>query len=103
MTRAEFLAQLGITDATLCAWVACGWVRDAGELDDAALARATLVRELVEALEVNEAGVDVALALLDQVHALRRALRMMADSLDALPPALREEARRAIERHRPAG
>lgn len=95
--RAIFL-QAGLGEARLQAWIAEGWIgRDAAPAE-AELARIALIQALTEELGVNEAGVDVALGLLDQLHGMRRALRQMQAELDRLPPPLRaaliEAARR---------
>jgi len=57
---------------------------------EADLARAKLIRDLIQKLGVNQEGVGVILNLLDQVHSLRRALADMLQSAherSALPGA----------------
>jgi chaperone modulatory protein CbpM len=93
MDRTTFCIRARLDAATLEAWIEAGYVRR--ELSEADLARALLVRDLVQDIGVNEEGVDVVLDLLDQLHeargALRRALRVLA-----------EEDRRLLERVRAA-
>src|SRR5918997_3518661 len=76
----EFPLRARVDAASLEAWTEAGWLlperagseRAFSELD---LARARLIRDLREGMGVNDEGVAVVLALLDQVHGLRRALR----------------------------
>ncbi|HEV7266886.1 MAG TPA: hypothetical protein VGN83_18520 [Falsiroseomonas sp.] len=83
------------------AWVAEGWILRAeggggqGELSELDLARACLIRDLREEMGVNDAGVEVALDLLDQLHGLRAALRELAG---ALPEPARREALAVLRR-----
>jgi chaperone modulatory protein CbpM len=96
IARADVLLRIGIAEETLEAWCAAGWLRPAEEWAEADIARALLIRDLIDILGVNEEGVEVALSLLDQIHGLRRALRAVAAVLEALPAPLREELRAAI-------
>jgi chaperone modulatory protein CbpM len=83
ITEREFLERAGLDRATLTVWVEEQWLipgRTANEVafTEMDLARANLIRDLKEKMGVNHEGLDVVLHLLDQVHALRRAL---ADAL----------------------
>src|SRR3712207_9151516 len=86
----EFLLRARVDAASLEAWIEAGWLlperagpeRAFSELD---LARARLIRDLREGMGVNDEGVAVVLALLDQVHGLRRALRRAGLALPGLP------------------
>lgn len=72
--------------------VAAGWIAPAApEHSEADLARACLIRDLREAMGVNDEGVGVALDLLDQIHGLRRALRRVGDVMHGLPDPVRQE------------
>lgn len=92
----EFLLRARVDAASLEAWTEAGWLvperagpeRAFSELD---LARARLIRDLREGMGVNDEGVAVVLALLDQVHGLRRALRRVSSALQELPEPLRQE------------
>lgn len=92
----EFLLLVRLDAAALEAWIEAGWLaprgRDAGppfsELD---VARARLIRELREDLEVNDEGVAIVLGLIDQIHGLRGALQRLSAGLLALPEPLRRE------------
>ncbi len=79
ISRREFMLRAQCDDATLTAWIAEEWIipRSAvadGEFAEVDLARAALIRDLKQDLEVNDAGIGVILSLLDQVHGLRRTL-----------------------------
>jgi chaperone modulatory protein CbpM len=84
------------------AWVAEGWILrdDTGGWTERDLARACLIRDLREDLGVNDAGVEVVLDLLDQLHGLRAALRGLAGTVQGLPEPLRQEALAALRRGR---
>ena len=92
----EFPLRARVDAASLEAWTEAGWLlperagpeRAFSELD---LARARLIRDLREGMGVNDEGVAVVLALLDQVHGLRRALRRVSSALQGLPEPLRRE------------
>jgi chaperone modulatory protein CbpM len=92
----EFLLRARVDAASLEAWTEAGWLvperagpeRAFSELD---LARARLIRDLREGMGVNDEGVAVVLALLDQVHGLRRALHRVGSALQVLPEPLRRE------------
>ncbi len=75
----SFCAHAGLDLGELEQWVAAGWVRPStGEggttFTDVDVARALLVHDLRRHIGVNDAGVDVILDLIDQVHGLRAAL-----------------------------
>lgn len=93
MDRTTFCLRARLDAATLEAWIEAGYVRR--ELTEADLARALLVRDLIEDLGVNEEGVDVVLDLLDQLHAARGALKRVL-------AVVAEEDRRLLERVRAA-
>lgn len=70
----------GLQRADLERWIANGWVRPDGaaggyvfrEVD---VARARLIRDLRDEMDVNEAALPVVLSLLDQLYDLRRRMR----------------------------
>ncbi|MBS0481043.1 MAG: hypothetical protein JSR96_02630 [Proteobacteria bacterium] len=74
------LEAIGIGRDTFDLWVARQWlVVESGNdgtvvLSGRMQARAGLIRDLQGDLGVNDEGIDVALHLIDQIHALRRAL-----------------------------
>jgi chaperone modulatory protein CbpM len=94
ITEREFLQRARLDRATLSIWIEEEWLipgRAAHELafTDMDLARANLIHDLKDTMGVNDEGLGVILHLLDQMHALRRAL---ADTLNSArerrtPPA----------------
>ena len=83
ITEREFLERTQLDQATLSIWIEEEWLipdRTAHELafTDMDLARANLIHDLKDKMGVNDEGLGVILHLLDQMHALRRAL---ADTL----------------------
>ena len=74
----EFLIRAELDEATLEVWVAEGWIvpvrGQEHEYSETDLARAQLIRDLMEDLGVNAEGVGVVLHLVDQMHGLRGAL-----------------------------
>jgi chaperone modulatory protein CbpM len=94
----ELLLRARLDAGEVDAWMAEGWIlRGEGGLSERDLARACLIRDLREEMGVNDAGVEVALDLLDQLHGLRAALRELAVSL---PEPARREALAALLRRR---
>ncbi|MFL0349239.1 chaperone modulator CbpM [Stenotrophomonas lactitubi] len=80
----DILDQAGVEEAVLSHWVKLEWISPQQGEDGLIytrvdLSRALLVRDLMFEMEVNEAGVDVALQLIEQVHGLRRLLLAMRD------------------------
>jgi chaperone modulatory protein CbpM len=92
----EFLLRARLDAASLEAWIEAGWLvpRRAGpdpafsEID---LARACLIRDLRDAMGVNDEGIAVVLDLLDQMHGLRHALRRLSGALHSVPEPLRRD------------
>jgi chaperone modulatory protein CbpM len=79
ITRQEFLLRARLDRDTLEMWIAEEWIIPIGSeaemsFTDADLARAALIRDLKEDLDVNNAGVGVILNLVDQMHGLRKAV-----------------------------
>jgi chaperone modulatory protein CbpM len=79
LKRTEFMARTNIDEQTLETWLSEQWLVPVEEASDEAftdadIARAQLIRELNHDLGVNQAGISVALHLLDQLHGLRRAV-----------------------------
>ncbi|MBR0672187.1 MerR family transcriptional regulator [Neoroseomonas soli] len=89
------LRRLHLQATTIESWIAAGWIApratEAPGYTEADLARACLIRDLREAMGVNEEGVSVALDLLDQIHGLRQALRRVATAVHGLPEPARQE------------
>jgi chaperone modulatory protein CbpM len=78
MDKQDFLSRAGLQVQTLELWLEQRWLipeqTSAGtNFSDMDVARARLIRDLKDDFGVNDAGVDVILHLLDQLHGLRRA------------------------------
>ena len=76
MDDLEFRLYLKIEVVQLDLWIEQGWLipETSGEqrqFRDADVARARLILDLMGNMGVNEAGVDVVMDLIDQVHGLR--------------------------------
>jgi chaperone modulatory protein CbpM len=105
LTRQDFLAHANLDRQTLEIWIAEEWLipgRTASDptFSEADLARAKLIRDLIDDLGVNAEGVGVVLHLLDQVHGLRRALAEVLKSAHR-PPGATGETSGGAESDRP--
>jgi chaperone modulatory protein CbpM len=83
ISKLDFLVRAQLDRETLEVWIEDEWLVPSGTatepaFSEADLARAKLIRDLIQDLGVNDEGVGVILNLLDQVHGLRKA---MADML----------------------
>jgi chaperone modulatory protein CbpM len=111
MDRQEFLALARLEADILETWVAAGWLipDDAGgspQFSELDVARAQLINDLKGRIGVNDAGVDVVLHLVDQLHGLRQSMQEWVSTLRAQPDDLRErlanELNRAMTRRFPS-
>lgn len=85
ITEREFLERARLDRRTLSVWIEEEWLIPAGAGDERAftdmdLARVNLIRDLKDKMGVNDEGLDVVLHLVDQMHALRRALAAALES-----------------------
>ena len=85
ITEREFLERARLDRRTLTVWIEEEWLIPAREADELAftdmdLARVNLIRDLRDKMGVNDEGLDVVLHLVDQMHALRRALAAALES-----------------------
>jgi chaperone modulatory protein CbpM len=90
----EFLFHARLDAEVLEAWVEAGWLLPRRDVEtrrftEVDLARTQLIRDLKDDMGVNDEGVAVILDLVDQVHGLRRTLRIVASAVGAQPEALR--------------
>jgi chaperone modulatory protein CbpM len=111
MNRQEFLALARLEAEILETWVAAGWlipedVDGSSRFSELDLARAQLINDLKDRLSVNDAGVDVVLHLVDQLHGLRLTMQECLSTMRAQPDDLRErlanELNRAMTRRFPS-
>lgn len=78
-TTVDFLARAQVDRETLEIWIEEEWLvpsetTPGPAFTEADLARAQLIRDLIDDLGVNAEGVGVVLNLVDQVHGLRNVL-----------------------------
>jgi len=96
MTEDEVLALIhGISRQTLRSWVQIGWVtpESAGDIfiyTEVDVARANLVRQLKQDCDFSDDAIATILSLTDQVHGLRRELRLLTQAVAAQPAETRE-------------
>ena len=96
MDHLEFCERLSIVSSTLTIWIDRQWIipeltEEDETFHDADLARGLLILDLSQSMGVNQDGIDVIMALVDQVHGLR-------SKLHALTDAIREQDREIAER-----
>jgi len=96
MDHLEFCERLRIVSSTLTIWIDRQWIipeltEEDETFHDADLARGLLILDLSQSMGVNQDGIDVIMALVDQVHGLR-------SKLHALTDAIREQDREIAER-----
>ncbi len=102
MTVDLLVTQLtGLRRQDLERWIANRWVRPDGAADnylfrEIDVARARLILELRDEMEVNEEALPVVLSLLDQLYDQRRRMRELGDALRQIAS---EEVRRKLEDH----
>jgi chaperone modulatory protein CbpM len=92
ITEREFLERARLDRRTLQVWIEEEWLlpgRGDNEpaFTDMDLARVGLIRDLKDKMGVNDEGLGVILHLIDQMHALRRALSAALDSARERPPS----------------
>ncbi|MGH7091253.1 MAG: chaperone modulator CbpM [Stellaceae bacterium] len=94
---------VGLEVEELERWIGESWVLPAREggayvFHEVDVARVRLIAGLTHELQIDEDAMPVVLGLLDQLYALRRRLKGMAAALAALPPELRQEIARRLEK-----
>lgn len=85
MDKREFVSHCGVEVQALEVWLEQRWIvpEDAPSgpaFSDVDVARVRLIQDLSGELGVNDAGVDVILHLVDQLHGLRRALTALHET-----------------------
>ena len=86
MNHLEYCERLSIVSSTLTVWIDRQWIipemnADDSRFHDADLARGLLILDLTETMGVNHDGIDVIMALVDQVHGLRAKLQALTDAI----------------------
>lgn len=105
MDDREFRQSLRIDVTVLDVWIEQGWlVPDTNAkgrtFRDADIARGRLILDLVQTMGLNEAGVDVVMELVDQVHGLRGTLRDLLDGIEAQSEEVQRRLLAEIEQPR---
>jgi chaperone modulatory protein CbpM len=103
LTMQQAAAEIGVADTDLLLWIEQRWVLPAQQdetfvFDEADIARARLIHELRLDLMVNEEAIPVVLSLLDQIHALRRALARLNAAIDRASPSARDEITELLDK-----
>lgn len=102
MTEVEVVEQTAeLTLRRLRLWVRRGWVSPTltnrePVFDSLDIARIRLVCQLKDDLNINDDAIPVVLSLIDQLHGIRRELRMLTAAVDTQPETVRERIRRAL-------
>ncbi len=96
ITFDQVVTELQIAPGELNLWIEQSWVLPSQSgrgylFDSADIARVRLIAELRQDLDVNEEAIPVVLRLLDQVHALRRALDELQTAIRDLPEDVRTQ------------
>ncbi|MGE0121037.1 MAG: chaperone modulator CbpM [Dongiaceae bacterium] len=104
-TVEQVVAEIGVAETDLRLWIEQRWLlparrEDSFVFDEVDIARARLIRELRVDLMVNEEAIPVVLSLLDQVHALRRALASVNAAIDRASPEVRAEIAELLKESR---
>lgn len=102
MNDLEFRRYLKIDVTVLDIWVEQGWlVPDAHtgtrEFRDADVARGRLILDLTRSMGVNEAGVDLIIDLVDQIHGLRGTLRDVVTAMDQQDDDVKRRLREKLD------
>lgn len=84
-TTVDFLTRAQVDRETLEIWIEEEWLLPSNTtlgrgFTEADLARAQLIRDLMNDLGINAEGVGVVLSLVDQVHSLRNVLAEVVSS-----------------------
>ena len=79
ISKREFLSHTNLSEETLEIWMSQEWLlpgemQSEAAFSDADIARAKLIKDLIDDLGVNQEGVGIILSLLDQLHSLRKAV-----------------------------
>lgn len=102
MDDREFRLYLKIDVTELDLWVEQGWLtpevsEGRRRFQDADLARARLILDLTHRMGVNEAGVDVVMELVDQLHGMRGAMRRLVAAVNRQEAEIQQRLLRTLE------
>lgn len=90
----DVLARTQVERSQLIAWIEEGWVapaRDNGgfAFDEVDAARVSFISELMRDMMIGEEAIPVVLSLVDQINALRGALKQVLRAAEDLPDPAR--------------
>jgi chaperone modulatory protein CbpM len=102
MDDVEFCTRLGIDVTVIQVWIGEGWLRpelsgEAHAFRPADIARARLILDLTHRMGVNEAGVDVVMDLIDQIHGLRGTMSAVLAAIEKQDDATRSRIVRILK------
>lgn len=102
MDDREFRLYLKIDVTELDLWVEQGWLapevsEGRRRFRDADLARARLILDLTHQMGVNEAGVDVVMELVDQLHGMRSTMRRFVAAVNRQEAEIQQRLLRTLE------
>ncbi|CAM5196761.1 hypothetical protein CDEF62S_03270 [Castellaniella defragrans] len=85
MTKQEFLVSANLQEQTLEFWLEQRWLipdETAAEVrfSECDIARVSLIRDLQRDFGVNDAGIELILHLVDQLHGVRQALSLLQET-----------------------
>ncbi len=105
MDEKEFCGRLHADVAVVRIWVEQGWLaprtaEGGAEFSDMDVARAELIGDLIDGMGVNEAGIDVVMDLIDQIHGLRGTLSELHRALSDQDEAIQISILRSMGRRR---
>lgn len=105
MNENEFRTRIRVEVTVLNGWIEQGWLlprTQKGErvFTDIDVARAELINDLMGGMGLNEAGVDVVMDLIDQIHGLRATMSDLRRALAAQDEAVQLRVLRAIDTRR---
>ncbi|WP_454857910.1 chaperone modulator CbpM [Rhizobium binxianense] len=99
----EFRHRLKIEVTELEMWIREGWLapqiaEHQRRFRDADLARARLILDLTHGMGVNEAGVDIVMDLVDQLHGMRGAMRDIITAVSGEDVAVQQRLAAALDK-----
>ncbi|WP_160003535.1 chaperone modulator CbpM [Rhizobium sp. 18055] len=102
MNDLEFRRALKIDVTVVDIWIEQGWLIPEAhdgdrEFRDDDVARARLILDLTRDMGVNEAGVDLIMELVDQIHGLRGTLRDMLGAMEQQDDEVRRRLRHKLD------
>lgn len=103
MNESEFRLRLEIDVTVLEVWIDQGWLipettNEGRHFRDADLARGQLILDLIDAMGLNEPGVDLVMDLVDQLHGLRSTLRDLTDAVRHQNPDVQQHILSELDR-----